>query len=414
MDKETPLENGLVKFVEDHSETFTDVASIRRSIIRGFATFQFHQQYGGTLRVQQDYTRPGLKPLAIAILQIIVDKMERNSKTSQDVRNILDNFRLCVEFIQTFVIVKDGLCAHEMTHNGLGGEVSAAQLCIDFMNSLVIPPRHLRFIPGFDLHQDNAIWNNAKMRINYYLSRVLKLWADILIGRNIITTAALQQMSQRMATPPPPQRPSKNRVDAFGNYVPMSAAEAAKAEIVATFGNPATMSLETLLNVLTFIHLTGHYDQMQLDLFVTHGDGLLVNRFVELKNVRGIGNSFIGSHVPNELNDELQLKCNVVGNADPVQAYLSSDILDRCVESIGVFPSTKQFIDFLTMARQRKAEQFSKKDSDVSTSTVTSSFGGGKKENQSKKRKSIKKNKINQKKNSRRFFKNRNKNRLYK
>ena len=39
---------------------------------------------------------------------------------------------------------------------------------------------------------------------------------------------------------------------------------------------------------------------------------------------------------------------------------------------------------------------------------------GGKKENQSKKRKSIKKNKINQKKNSRRFFKNRNKNRLYK
>ena len=353
MDKETPLENGLVKFVEDHSETF-NVASVRRSIIRAFVTFE-------------------LKPLAIAILEIIVGKMGINSKTSQDVRNILDNFRLCVEFIQTFVIVKDGLCAHEMRHNGLGGQVSSVQLCIDFMNSLVIPPRPLRVFLS-DINTHNAIWRKANLCINFYNSRVLKLWADILIGRNIITTAALQQMSQRMATPPP----AKNRVDAFGNYVPMSAAEAAKAAIVATFGNPATMSLETLLNVLTFIHLTDY--QMQQDLFLTNGGGLLVNRFVELNNSTGIGNSFIGSHVPNELNDELQLKCNVVGNADfPVQAYLSSDVLDRCVESIGGFPTTRQFVEFLNMVRQRKAEQFSEKDSDVSTSTVTSSFGGKKK-----------------------------------
>ena len=357
MDKETLLENGLVKFVEEHSETFTDVSSIRRSIIRAFATFQFHRQFGGILRVQQHYTRPGLKPLAIAILEIIVGKMERYSKTSQDVRNILDNFRLCVEFIETFVSVKDGLCAHEMTHNGLGGEVSAVQPCIDFMNSLVIPPRPLRVFSS-DLNINHAIWTNSKMRINYYLSRVLKLWADILINEEIIKKDRINRMSQRMSPP---------------------AAEAAKVAIVATFGNPATMSLETLLNVLTFIHLTDYGDQMQQDLFLTQGDGLLVNRFVELKNVRGIGNSFIGSHVPNELDDELQLKCNVVGNADPVQAYLSSDVLDRCVESIGGFPTTRQFVEFLNMVRQRKAEQFSEKDSDVSTSTVTSSFGGGKK-----------------------------------
>ena len=119
MDKETPLENGLVKFVEEHSETFTDVSSIRRSIIRAFATFQFHQQYGNRIYTGPGSVRPGLKPLALVILNTIVDKMERNSKTSQDIRDILDNFRLCVEFIQTFVIVKDGLCAYEMTHNGL-------------------------------------------------------------------------------------------------------------------------------------------------------------------------------------------------------------------------------------------------------------------------------------------------------
>ena len=372
MDKETPLENGLVKFVEEHSETFTDVSSIRRSIIRAFATFQFHQQYGNRIYTGPGSVRPGLKPLALVILNTIVDKMERNSKTSQDIRDILDNFRLCVEFIQTFVIVKDGLCAYEMTHNGLGGEVNAVQPCIDFMNSLVIPPRPLRVFAS-DLNINHAIWTNAKMRINYYHSRVLKLWADILIGRKIIKEDRIKQMSQRMSSP----AASGMRINAFGILVDMSATEAAQSAIVATFGNPSTMNLETLLNVLTFIHLTDY--QMQIDLFLTHGDGLLVNRFVELKNVRGIGNSFIGSHVPNELNDEVQLKCNVVGNADPVQAYLSSDVLDRCVESIGVFPSTRQFVEFLNLARQRKAEQFLKKDSDVSTSTVTSSFGGGKK-----------------------------------
>jgi hypothetical protein len=148
---------------------------------------------------------------------------------------------------------------------------------------------------------------------------------------------------------------------------------------VATFGNPSTMNLETLLNVLTFIHLTNYTDQMQIDLFLKNGDGLLVNRFVEL-NDRGIGNSFIGSHIPNEVNDEVQLKCNVVGNTDsslPVQAYLSSDVLDRCAASIGSFPTTRQFVEFLNMVRKKKAEQFLKKDSDVPT--VTSSFGGGKK-----------------------------------
>jgi hypothetical protein len=149
---------------------------------------------------------------------------------------------------------------------------------------------------------------------------------------------------------------------------------------VSTFGNPANMTLKTLLNVLTFIHLTSYHDQM--DLFSKNGDGLLVNRFVELNNTHSIGNSFIGPPISSKLNVELQLKCNVIGNADsslPVQAYLSSDLLDRCVKSIGGFPTTRQFVEFLNMVRQSKAEQFLKKDSDLSTVTTTSSFGGGKK-----------------------------------
>jgi hypothetical protein len=315
--------------------------------------------------------------------------MERNSKTSQDIRDILDNFRLCAEFIQTFVIVKDGLCAYEMTHNGLGGEVSAVQPCIDFMNSLVIPPRPLRVFSS-DLNINHAIWTNAKMRINYYHSRVLKLWAEILININEIKEDRIKQMSQRMSSP----AASGMRIDAFGRSVPMTAAEAAQAAIVSTFGNPANMSLETLLNVLTFIHLTSY--EQQLDLFLTNGDGMLVNRFVEL-NDRGIGNSFIGLPVPNKLNDDIQLKCNVVGNADsslPVQAYLSSDVLDRCVKNIGGFPTTSQFVEFLNMARKSKAEQFFNKESTV----ITSSFGGGKKTiHKIKKRNKKSKNKRSQK-----------------
>jgi hypothetical protein len=379
MDKESPLENGLVKFVEDHSETFTDVASIRRSIIRAFATFQFHQQYSGILRAgQQHYSPPGLKHLAIIILKAITGRiMSGNNFTSENIQDILNNFDLCVEFIQTFVKKEPGLCTYEMRHNGLGGEVSDVQPCIDFMNSLVIPPRPLRVFVNMELNMNHAIWTNSKMRINLYHSRVLKLWAEILIGINKIKNDVIEQMKQRMSATTGSTQPM--RIDAFGRSVPMTSAEAAQAAIVSTFGNPANMSLETLLNVLTFIHLTSY--EQQLDLFLTNGDGMLVNRFVELKDVRGIGNSFIGLHVPNKLNDELQLKCNVIGNADsslPVQAYLSSDLLDRCVKSIGGFPTTSQFVEFLNMVRQRKAEKFFKKESDLSTVT-TSSFGGGKK-----------------------------------
>jgi hypothetical protein len=228
-----------------------------------------------------------------------------------------------------------------------------------------------------ELNMNHAIWTNTKVEINLYHSRVLKLWAEILIGMNEIKNDVIEQMKQRMSATTGSSKPMK--IDSFGELVTMSAAEAAQSAIVSTFGNPANMNLETLLNVLTFIHLTSYTDQMQIDLFLTRGDGLLVNRFVEL-NDRGIGNSFIGSHIPNELNDEVQLKCNVVGNADsslPVQAYLSSDVLDRCAASIGSFPTTRQFIEFLNMVREKKAEQFFKKDSAVST--VTSSFGGGKK-----------------------------------
>lgn len=246
-----------------------------------------------------------------------------------------------------------------MRHNGLGGEVSAVQPCIEFMNSLVIPPRPLRVFVNMELNMNHAIWTNTKVEINLYHSRVLKLWAEILIGMNEIKNDVIEQMKQRMLVTTGSSKPMK--IDAFGELVTMSAEEAAKAAIVSTFGNPANMNLKTLLNVLTFIHLTSYHDQM--DLFSKNGDGLLVNRFVELNNTHSIGNSFIGPPISSKLN-ELQLKCNVIGNADsslPVQAYLSSDLLDRCVKSIGGFPTTTQFVEFLNMVRQRKAEQFLKK-----------------------------------------------------
>jgi hypothetical protein len=90
-----------------------------------------------------------------------------------------------------------------------------------------------------------------------------------------------------------------------------------------------------------------------------HGDGLLVNRFVEL-NDRGIRNGLIGTHIRNDLN-EMQLKCNVIGTAQtlPVQAYLSSDVLDRCVQRVWHFPTTDQFIQYMNSRMIEKAAAFS-------------------------------------------------------
>jgi hypothetical protein len=239
----------------------------------------------------------------------------------------LANFELCIEFVDKFL--------KKLMDNEPAFETKEKfDYQTRFKSSLVKPPIPARAWQdsSLSLNTEHSIWNLAKYMINDYNSRVLKLWADLLIKQNIINPTAMQE---RMQTDPN-----------------------APAAILRTFSDPANMNLETLLNVLTFIHLIQR-KQALTDLFLTHGDGLLVNRFVEL-NDRGIRNGLIGTHIRNDLN-EMQLKCNVIGTAQtlPVQAYLSSDVLDRCVQRVGHFPTTDQFIQYMNSRMIEKAAAFS-------------------------------------------------------
>ena len=62
----------------------------------------------------------------------------------------------------------------------------------------------------------------------------------------------------------------------------------------------------------------------------------------------------------------MHLTCNVVEknpgkNAvqqPPVYAYLSSDILDQCVKSVGRFPTTDQFIQYMNARMIEKGAAF--------------------------------------------------------
>jgi cell division septation protein DedD len=71
-----------------------------------------------------------------------------------------------------------------------------------------------------------------------------------------------------------------------------------------------------------------------------------------------------------ELN-VLRLTCDVVAKPiqrtpgiapdvqSPVLAYLSSDMLDKCVQSVGQFPTTDQFIQYMNERMIEKAAAFS-------------------------------------------------------
>jgi hypothetical protein len=327
----TPLENELMAFVESHPEAFSPVSSMHRNIIRAFAMMDGTRGQLGRL---------GVGGLFDVILAEIATKIKRGINTTQDVNNALANFELCIEFVDKFL--------KKLMDNEPAFETKEKfDYQMRFKSSLVKPPIPARAWQdsSVSLHVEHSIWNLAKCMINDYNSRVLKLWADLLIKQNIIDPTAMQE---RMRTDPN-----------------------APSAILRTFSDPAHMNLETLLNVLTFIHLTEYFPpgsyrvesliqrkQALRDLFLTHGDGLLVNRFVEL-NDRGIRNGLIGTHIQNDLND-LQLKCNVIGTAQslPVQAYLSSDVLDQCVQRVGHFPTTEQFIQYMNTRMIEKAAAF--------------------------------------------------------
>jgi hypothetical protein len=161
-------------------------------------------------------------------------------------------------------------------------------------------------------------------------------------------------------------------------------------------------------------------------------DGIIfgiISQFVPINNVSGYSYIPQSNKHESELN-MLHLTCNVVEKNPPVSgpnaqqppvcAYLSSDVLDQCVQSVGRFPSTDEFMKFLQTKKDTETTRTfepldssfweptspTSETSETSPTSPTSPSEGGKKTRRktNKKLKNVKKSK-KCKKSHRRFIK---------
>ena len=92
----SPLENGLVAFVEGHPEIFSpqDIVNMRRKIIFSFGMVAAPKGVG------TQYTEViGLSGIATAILiHVSNDANKKTINISQDIQDVLNKFEFCVFF----------------------------------------------------------------------------------------------------------------------------------------------------------------------------------------------------------------------------------------------------------------------------------------------------------------------------
>jgi hypothetical protein len=410
--KPDKLETELLQFVNEHPETFSpeEMENIKRGIISAFAMYSVPF-------VRSDYIKykPGLSCIAQFILGIISDKTTkgREINTTQDVMNTLTNFEVCVEFINKFL---PDLCKTEdaYTQSGNGGFIGSNKWKCEHI-AHAVSENWPHFYPN--------IFKNFQSVINRYQARILQLWADVLIHEGKIIPAAIAQM--------------KTEVDAKDGYERKM--RALIAECGGGFSFKPNLDKSMLLKWLTLFHVAIANDPYMTNLTKKYDnegrastlDGIvfgIISQFVPVNNVSGY------SYIPQSNKHEsklnmLHLTCKVVGknppvsgpNAQqpPVYAYLSSDVLDQCVQSVRRFPSTGEFIQYMNTRMIEKAAAFSAPPppppppppvaSAPLLSDLDSELGGGKRTRRktNKKLKNVKKSKKckKSKKSRRRFIK---------
>ena len=321
------LENELVAFVEGHPETFNhqDVVNLRRNIIASFALMEgIHNQ-----------DKPGVGGLARMIISHISETVQKKEiNTSQDVQRALMQFELCVEIIDRFLT---RLCGTERAHNigGYTGNMTPHGVCGTIAESVQHPSAP---------HYADNVYSRVSRKINEYHAKVLKLWADVLVREGKITQKAIDET-----------RAAGYEVK-FGQL---------QEKCNTRTGAKSNLNESTLLAYLTLVHVTTSAQMLahpnQLSLYVL----TVISQFVPTNNEVGY------SHVPQSNKHEselnmLHLTCVVVAKPHPstqlpVLAYLSSDVLDQCVQSVGQFPTTDQFIQYLNTRMIEKAAAFSPK-----------------------------------------------------
>lgn len=320
------LENELVALVEGHPETFStqDVVNLRRNIIASFALMEgIHNQ-----------DKPGVGGLARIIITHISETVQKKEiTTSQDVQRALMQFELCVEIIDRFLT---RLCGTERAHNigGYTGNMTPHGVCGTTSELVQYPSPP---------HYDN-VYSRVSRKINEYHAKVLKLWADVLVREGKITQKAIDET-----------RAAGYEVK-FGQL---------QEKCNTRTGATSNLDESTLLAYLTLVHVATSAQMLahpgQLSLYVL----TVISQFVPINNEVGY------SHVPQSNKHEselnmLHLTCVVVAKPHPstqlpVMAYLSSDVLDQCVQSVGQFPTTDQFIQYLNTRMIEKAAAFSPK-----------------------------------------------------
>jgi len=345
--KPEKLEEDLIGFVNEHPEIFNpeEMERMRRAITRAFAMFSMPFQYRGDIPTY----KPGLSCIAQLILQTISNKKTkgREINTSQEVKDALTHFDVCVEFIHKFL---QGLCATEEA-SGNGG----------FLGSNQWKCKQIEHAVNRDWpHAYPNIFRIFQMQINQYQSRVLKLWADVLIREEKITPVAISEMQAAISGADGYERKMRELLAEGGGGFSF------KINLGVNLGEPMLLKWLTLFHVAISVdpYMTNLTKKYSNEGYASTLDGIvfgIISQFVPIHNVHGFSSIPQSNKHESELNI-LHLSCDVVeknsGQQPPVSAYLSSDILDQCVQNVGHFPTTDEFIQFLNTRMVEKAAAF--------------------------------------------------------
>lgn len=330
----------LIQYVNAHPETFNDKerTSIKRVITRAFAMHTCPFQSRGDIPTH----KPGLSVIAQVILTTITtNATKREINTSQEIKDALTNFEVCVEFLDKFL---PSLCATES-----GPFILSCERIAD-----AVKQHWTGHVPN--------IFKRVQTTINRYQARVLNLWADVLIREDKIPPAAIAEMQAAVSAKDGYEQKMRELLTGCGG------------------GHAFKSNLDEsmLLKWLTLFHVTISKDPHLTELtktYVNGGhastlDGIgfgIMSQFMPIHNAHGC------SHIPQSKKHEsvlnmMHLTCNVVQKNPPgsgpntvqlpVMAYLSSDVLDQCVQSVGRFPTTDQFIQCMNARIIEKAAAF--------------------------------------------------------
>ena len=351
--KASKLEDDLVEFVESHPETFSeqDVKNLRRSIII------FFSQIVGPPTLHQQNVIYCVK----LIIENIYDKLKVKSiTTSQDVKDALKLFELCVE-----------------CQSIIGGRGNIEML---------EPPPSPYYIEN--------LYGLVKRKINEYNAKVFKLWADVLVHEGKITQPAIDVMQTYVREKDGYERKIN---ELYGNP---SGMVWARGHIKNNLDESVLLEFLTLFRVATPAQMTASYNNIgPLDSIVLS----IISQFVQIDNVGGFSLIPTGNHM-SELN-VLKLKCVVILKpsqtpSPPIFAYLSSDILDQCVRYLSHFPTMDEFLQCTATEFQPLSPSFWEPTPTSPTSPTSPTpqrrtlleEGGKIRRNTNKKRKKCKKN----------------------